>query len=215
MASVEELQELLKSGNVVGLREKLEAATVPVLKQLCKKSKIVHSKKKKQDLVETLLGLADLSGADQSSERQRTISCLTDDVQKVLDNLPKYDAVSSWNTAFLLEAFSYDNIYEYLVEARDKTLSERQHNNFKSLKGYGYFTSGWVSNVWMCYPDNAQKNYVFARGHVYQSYPSREKSPYSVFVTMSPRGDVFGGSCKCVAGLGESCSHVAALFFSP
>ena len=67
MASVEELQELLKSGNVVGLREKLEAATVPVLKQLCKKSKIVLSKKKKQDLVENLLGLADSSGAKKDN----------------------------------------------------------------------------------------------------------------------------------------------------
>ena len=50
-------------------------------------------------------------------------------------------------------------------------------------------------------------------GLVYQSYPSPSKEPYPVYACVGSTGNIFSAACKCVAGLGESCSHVAALLF--
>ncbi|KAJ8300539.1 hypothetical protein KUTeg_022058 [Tegillarca granosa] len=37
---------------------------------------------------------------------------------------------------------------------------------------------------------------------------------YKVFVCLSSKGDVQGGSYDCVAGKGEACNHIAALLFA-
>eukprot|EP00117_Sycon_ciliatum_P014844 scpid35546/ scgid0780/ len=216
MASLKELVEAVQSqqGDVDKLRKRLESANVPVLKELCRHFKIVHSNKRKTELVETLVGLAETSSAASAPPHVAPeASAKTVEITAELEALPTYDSVSCWVHDFLIDNFIYGDIYTYLVEVRDKSSSDRQRSNFKSLKGYSYFTSGWVSNVWMCCPDPVKPQYIYARGHVHQSYPSREKSAYPVFITMSPQGAVYSARCKCAAGLGESCSHVAALLF--
>ena len=89
-------------------------------------------------------------------------------------------------------------------------MSERQEANYKSLKGYFYFSSGWVEKVWVT---EVASSFIYTRGLVYQSYPSASKQPYPVYACLSSTGKVFKAQCKCVAGLGESCSHVTALLF--
>ena len=126
---------------------------------------------------------------------------------------PTFESCTSWKREVLVKNVNYDHIFQYLIEMRTKSADDRRRNSYKSLKGYDYFKCGWVVNVWMASPDETLPNYVFLRAHVYQSYPSRSKSPYSVFACLSQQGNVFKGKCGCVAGLGESCSHVAALLF--
>ena len=39
------------------------------------------------------------------------------------------------------------------------------------------------------------------------------KEIYTVFVCMSKQGSIYSAKCQCKAGLGQACSHVAALLF--
>ena len=194
------------------VRSKLECGTVPVLRGICKVLKISHSNKKKSELIDALVGYA-VTGLGGSARAQATPQpeALTTEVEADLKRLVSFESLTSWSKHNLIKSMEYDNIFSYLVEMRAASADDRKKNSFKSLKGYGYFSSGWVVNVWMASPDEQLPNYVYVRGHVYQSYPSRTASPYIVFVCMSREGEIYKGKCGCAAGLGESCSHVAAL----
>ena len=80
----------------------------------------------------------------------------------------------------VLNKMSFMEIYVYLVERRSKTMSDRQQGNFKSLKGYSYFASGWIENMWIT---KVEGTYCYIRGNVYQSCPSSGKCPYEVYVS--------------------------------
>ena len=214
---VDALAESLRSPmDAQSLRKSLESATVPVLKKVCKIFKITFSNKRKQELVDALLGYAATQAGRPGYEAQfcqSKPSVLTEEVEADLQHLPTFESCTSWKREVLVKNMNYDHIFQYLIEMRTKSADDRRRNSYKSLKGYDYFKCGWVVNVWMASPDETLPNYVFVRAHVYQSYPSRSKSPYSVFACLSQQGNVFKGKCGCVAGLGESCSHVAALLF--
>ena len=74
----------------------------------------------------------------------------------VLERLPPFDSdamAALWSKDFpATVSISYSQVYYCLVELRSKTDNDRQRNSFKSMKGYSYFTSGWVESVWICEP---------------------------------------------------------------
>lgn len=80
--------------------------------------------------------------------------------------------------------------------------------NYKSLEAYKYFIDGWViETLWRFYDD------VFLLvGKVKHSY-SLSETPLKPWVAVRKTGKVECGHCTCMAGLAESCSHVAALLF--
>ncbi|XP_057310950.1 uncharacterized protein LOC130648858 [Hydractinia symbiolongicarpus] len=80
--------------------------------------------------------------------------------------------------------------------------------NYKSLQAYQYFISGWVQTI---------KHIHFPGGVVFfadvrPSYRTTEE-PYHPWVAVAKSGKVVAGHCTCMAGLGETCSHVAAILY--
>ncbi|KAJ8315882.1 hypothetical protein KUTeg_006558 [Tegillarca granosa] len=112
------------------------------------------------------------------------------------------------------EKFSLESIRQYLMESRDKTFDKDSVRAFKSLKAYKYFQAGYVQKISTCTAKDlsvSDDDLFLAKAEV---LPSMERKVYKVNVCLSSCGDVLGGSCMCVAGLGAACSHLAALLFA-
>ena len=80
---------------------------------------------------------------------------------------------------------------------------------FKSLKAYKYFSDHSVLNVWATSEEG--EDIVVVRGYCHSSLKSQ--TTCTVYVVLKTSGDVLAAQCKCVAGKGEACNHIAALLF--
>ncbi|XP_065649892.1 uncharacterized protein LOC136078307 [Hydra vulgaris] len=81
--------------------------------------------------------------------------------------------------------------------------------NYKALEAYKYFVSGWVQPL---YHIVLNFGHVLLKGEVKPSYKTNN-SPYTAWVALTKNGSVVSSHCNCMAGLGETCSHVAAILF--
>ncbi|XP_065645943.1 uncharacterized protein LOC136076523 [Hydra vulgaris] len=98
--------------------------------------------------------------------------------------------------------------------------------NYKALEAYKYFFSGWVQPLYYIV---LNFGHVLLKGEVKPSYKTNN-SPYTAWVALTKNGSVSyiliqslkwisaltknGSShCNCMTGLGETCSHVAAILF--
>jgi len=81
--------------------------------------------------------------------------------------------------------------------------------NYKSLDSHVFFRSGFVQTV---YHQKTQKgNFVF-KADVRPSFRVSVQ-PHHPWVSTTDEGRVIAGHCDCMAGLGETCSHVGALLY--
>lgn len=80
--------------------------------------------------------------------------------------------------------------------------------NYKSLTAYRYFIDGWVLETWW----KAYDDIFLLTGRVKHSYAS-SKQPLQPWVGIRKNGTVECGHCTCMAGLAETCSHVAAILY--
>lgn len=85
--------------------------------------------------------------------------------------------------------------------------------NYKSLDAYDRFVSGWVKDVatYRYTHEGASKcQYCVVRARVLYSQRMNETPlhPWIIF-----EDNVISAHCDCMAGLGESCSHVASVLF--
>ena len=106
-----------------------------------------------------------------------------------------------------ISPFSHGDITVYLLYTTSfVTLDEVK--NYKSLQSYKYFTAGWVVQIgWKMYSDNC-----LVMGKVNHSY-AVSSTPLRPWLILSSFGAVVCGHCVCMAGLGETCSHVGALLY--
>ena len=103
----------------------------------------------------------------------------------------------------------YPDIFNYLVTSVSN-YTKQQLKAYKSLEGYKYFVDGWINDVivWSLRLPNACVVY----GTVKHSQKLSAK-PLQTWVAVEKEGLVICAHCNCMAGLGEACSHVAALLF--
>ena len=104
-------------------------------------------------------------------------------------------------------SITYPDIVNYLLFAPSPYTAE-QLKCFKSLEGYNQFVNGWVRNVY-------QKRYdklFLVKCRVMHSQKLSE-TPLTPWVICTKSGQILSAHCDCMAGLGESCTHVAALLF--
>ena len=117
-------------------------------------------------------------------------------VEKFSDTLPKIE---------------YADIYNYLVTAPSPVTKE-ELKAYKSLQGYNYLTSGWVGAISTILGSaDGSKLVVKAKVRHSQSVLSPGLVPW---VAAEQNGTIICAHCTCKAGLGEACSHIAALLFA-
>ena len=106
---------------------------------------------------------------------------------------------------------TYAEVYNYLVltvsfYTRDQLKAK------KSLDGYNFFVNGWVNGVTVLKVDNSSINYLFLS--TVKHSQSVSLPPLRVWVITKSDGEVITAHCTCMGGLGEVCSHVAAVLFA-
>ena len=74
------------------------------------------------------------------SEEATGILYLTEDVKRLLRDLPPFDSVTQWDKKLsgVLKEFTLMNLLIYLVYGRDKTFDMQTLKAFKSLKAFKF-----------------------------------------------------------------------------
>ena len=149
--------------------------------------------------------------ADSEDESAPSVSALDPGIVDEIAQLTPFESVGAWSKDLrLLVDFTFMDLYTYLVESKDKSFDKESLKSFKSLKGYRYFSDGFVQNVWV--HELGTSKYTYLRCHCFASLTV--KTIYTVYVCMSRNGTVYLAKCQCKAGLGQACSHVTALLFT-
>ena len=83
--------------------------------------------------------------------------------------------------------------------------------NRKSLEAHNQFISGWVRTVY--HYQKTGPNFMILQAEVMPSQRLND-NPHMPWVVINLKGtSVETAHCTCMAGLGESCSHIGALLF--
>lgn len=117
-----------------------------------------------------------------------------------------------WNGTSGLKLRTYVDIYNFLINTTGYCTHERL-KAYKSLDGYNFFVNGWVSNIDVI-SSQATKTKVFILMSLVTHSHHLIAPPLKVWVATKQQGEVLCAHCTCMAGLGETCSHIAALLFT-
>ncbi|XP_060084947.1 uncharacterized protein LOC132564294 [Ylistrum balloti] len=127
---------------------------------------------------------------------------------KLIDENDPYELKSWSSDVHLLPKISYPDIVNYLVFSPSPyTLDDLK--SYKGLEAYNQFISGWVRELSTVVIN--KRHIVMAK--VLHSQRLKEK-PLILWVISDADGKVIGAHCNCMAGLGESCTHISALLFT-
>ncbi|XP_048735015.2 uncharacterized protein LOC125650616 [Ostrea edulis] len=102
----------------------------------------------------------------------------------------------------------YPDIFTYLIDSPGVHTKDAM-KAYKSLQSYNYFLSGYVQTVFSI---RIGKDKVLFKANVNHSQRTTEP-PCKVWCAVKTTGDILSSHCDCMAGLGEVCSHVAAMLF--
>ena len=84
---------------------------------------------------------------------------------------------------------------------------------YKSLEGYRQFIDGWVSNIHVSSCNSACNDKFLVTAKIKHSQ-KLSIPPAKAWIGVEGSGTVICGHCDCMAGLGEACSHIAAILFT-
>ena len=79
------------------------------------------------------------------------------------------------------------------------------------MDGCNFFVNGWVSNIAVTQIERRQ-HYLFAA--TFKHSQTLSATPLKVWVGYKSNGEVVAVHCTCMAGIGEACSHIAAVLFA-
>jgi hypothetical protein len=185
-----------ESSNEKNLTELLKTLSVTSLKDLCREVSVKRSGNKTQLIGHLLTYWAD--------------SFQIEDEDSTVSGVPAIQDISVWTRDISsLTDCNIIQIYKFLIsrKSKDNIFRDDCLKAFKSLKAYKYFSDGLVQNVWA----HTSDKFIAIKAFCFSSLKS--KAVYSVSVIFKRNGDIMTGECQCVAGKGETCSHVAALLF--
>ena len=107
---------------------------------------------------------------------------------------------------------TYADIYNFLINTTSYCTHE-QLKAYKSLDGYNFFVNGWVTNIdVICSQVTRPK--IFILTSLVKHSQRLTAPPLQVWVATKQQGEILCAHCSCMAGLGEACSHIAALLFA-
>ena len=190
-----------ESASELELSDILRGLSVAKLKTLCAELKLKVSGNKAEIIARLVVAGIDKGGVHTEDRSDKAPKGY---------HMAEFEKIPTWTKDISgLKSFTLRQLVEYLIDSRDKTFDNESMKAFKSLKAYKYFHDGLVRNIWA--HSKLDDSEIILRAHVFSSL--KAKSTYTVYVCFQSDGGVSAAACKCVAGKGEACSHVAALMF--
>ncbi|KAK1895789.1 Exonuclease [Dissostichus eleginoides] len=114
------------------------------------------------------------------------------------------------NSAKCLPQLTFPDIYIYLVHNPSPFTGESL-KAFKSTDAYQYAVAGWVNDTKIWHVEKTHLHVITSKVNHSQALNSNPTSPW---IVVQEDGTVVMAHCTCMAGLGEVCSHAAALMFT-
>uniref|UniRef100_A0A1X7U845 SWIM-type domain-containing protein n=2 Tax=Amphimedon queenslandica TaxID=400682 RepID=A0A1X7U845_AMPQE len=105
-------------------------------------------------------------------------------------------------------AIEFGHIFCYYIDGSG-LYTRKQLLQWKSLDGYNYFQSGHVRDI-LIWEIDSTCSILKAKVNPSQSPPEKA---HICWVAAKITGDIIFCHCTCMAGLGEGCSHSAAILF--
>ncbi|KAH3709720.1 uncharacterized protein LOC127857083 [Dreissena polymorpha] len=127
----------------------------------------------------------------------------------IVGGVDPYECKEQWSEDVgILPSVTYPDIVNYLIFTPSRFKID-DLKAWKSLEAVNQLCSGWVRDRVAI----SKGQHVIVKTKVFHSQRLREK-PLQPWVIAKPDGVVAAAHCDCMAGLGEACTHVAALLFS-
>lgn len=105
----------------------------------------------------------------------------------------------------------YPDIYNFLA-FHPSELASKDLSDYKTSKGYSYYERGWLKPLNLNLLSNANQFCLLKT----TCRPSQKLSdvPHKLWVCLAKRsGKIMAAHCTCMAGVAETCNHVAAALF--
>ncbi|XP_062576035.1 uncharacterized protein LOC134237903 [Saccostrea cucullata] len=103
---------------------------------------------------------------------------------------------------------TYPDIVNFLLFSTSAYTLD-QLKSYKGLESYNQFVSGWVRDVSVC-----EINGLCLHTCKVMHSQRLSETPLSPWAIIQEEGKVLAAHCNCMAGLGEACTHIAAMLFS-
>ena len=141
-------------------------------------------------------------------DKLKLIGCVQNPYYYLENPKAKVDNLLDWNN---WTDVSYADIYNYLI-LTPSLYTHEQLKAYKSLDGYNFYTNGWVSDVRVTATQISRSRNFIATALIKHSQ-RLSGTPLKAWIVVKHTGEVIAAHCTCMAGVGEACSHVAALLF--
>ena len=105
--------------------------------------------------------------------------------------------------------FLYPDIFNYLTSFPSE-LGSKDLNDYKNSKAYSYPKSGWLQPP--VYHNLTGSNVCILKGECRKSQSVND--PFNkLWIILEKSVKIRSCHCTCMAGMGETCNHVAAAMF--
>ena len=105
----------------------------------------------------------------------------------------------------------YGDIFVYLM-FHPSELKSDDLSDYKTCKAYSYYSDGWLMPL-EYNSISGESPYCIMRGECRKSQKINDP-PHKLWIIVEKKnGKILCGHCSCMAGMGQTCNHVAAAFF--